>query len=51
MSVFVFIGAVFSGLSPVQVAMGAIYQICLFIVFVVAILTGWGREIRKLNIT
>ncbi len=44
MSVFVFIGAALTGLSPVVVAGGTIYGFALFIVFLVAVLTGWGRQ-------
>ncbi len=44
MSVFVFIGAALTGLSPVAVAGGTIYGFALFIVFLVAVLTGWGRQ-------
>ncbi len=44
MSVFVFIGAALTGLSPVAVAAGTIYGFALFIVFLIAVLTGWGRK-------
>lgn len=44
LSVFVFIGAALSGLSPVVVAGGTIYAFALFIVFLAAVLTGWGRQ-------
>lgn len=44
MSVFVFIGAALTGLSPVVVAGGTIYGFVLFIVFIVSVLTGWGRR-------
>lgn len=44
MSVFVFIGAALTGLSPVVVAGGTIYGFALFAVFLVAVLTGWGRK-------
>lgn len=44
MSVFVFIGAALTGLSPVVVAGGTIYGFVLFIVFLAAVLTGWGRR-------
>ncbi len=44
MSVFVFIGAALTGLSPVIVAGGTLYGFALFIVFLVAVLTGWGRK-------
>lgn len=44
MSVFVFIGAALTGLSPVIVAGGTIYGFVLFAVFVFAVLTGWGRQ-------
>lgn len=43
MSVFVFIGAALTGLSPVVVAGGTIYGFALFAVFLFAVLTGWGR--------
>ncbi|MCD8122147.1 MAG: Na+/H+ antiporter NhaC family protein [Clostridiales bacterium] len=44
MSVFVFIGAALTGLSPVVVAAGSVYGFALFVVFLVAVLTGWGRK-------
>lgn len=44
MSVFVFIGAALTGLSPVVVAGGTIYGFVLFAVFLAAVLTGWGRK-------
>lgn len=44
MSVFVFIGAALTGLSPVVVAGGTIYGFALFAVFLIAVLTGWGRK-------
>ncbi len=44
MSVFVFIGAALTGLSPVVVAAGTVYGFALFVVFLVAVLTGWGRK-------
>lgn len=44
MSVFVFIGAALTGLSPVVVAGGTIYGFVLFFVFLAAVLTGWGRK-------
>lgn len=44
MSVFVFIGAALTGLSPVAVAGGTIYGFALFAVFLAAVLTGWGRR-------
>lgn len=44
LSVFVFIGAALTGLSPVVVACGTIYGFALFGVFLVAVLTGWGRR-------
>ena len=44
LSVFVFIGAALTGLSPVVVAAGTIYGFALFIVFLAAVLTGWGRK-------
>jgi len=45
MSVFVFIGAALTGLSPVVVACGTVYGVVLFLVFLVAVLTGY--ECRK----
>ena len=42
MSVFVFIGAALTGLSPVVVACGTVYGVVLFLVFLVAVLTGYG---------
>lgn len=44
LSVFVFIGAALTGLSPVVVAGGTIYGFVLFAVFLVSVLTGWGRK-------
>lgn len=44
MSVFVFIGAALTGLSPVVVAGGTIYGFVLFAVFLAAVITGWGRR-------
>ena len=44
MSVFVFIGAALTGLSPVTVAGGTIYAFTLFGTFLFAVLTGWGRK-------
>lgn len=44
MSVFVFIGSAMTKLSPVIVAGGTIYAFCLFLTFLVAVLTGWGRR-------
>lgn len=44
MSVFVFIGAALTGLSPVVVSGGTVYGFVLFIVFLVSVLTGWGRK-------
>ncbi|MBO7358324.1 MAG: Na+/H+ antiporter NhaC family protein [Clostridia bacterium] len=49
MSVFVFIGAALSGLSPLAVAGGTFYGVVLFIVFLVAIITGWGRRFEGKN--
>ena len=42
MSVFVFIGAALTGLSPMTVAGGTIYAFTLFGTFLAAVLTGWG---------
>ena len=42
MSVVVFIGAALTGLSPVVVACGTVYGVVLFLVFLVAVLTGYG---------
>ncbi len=47
MSVFVFIGAALTGLSPVVVAGGTIYGFVLFAVFVAAVLSGWGRTAEE----
>ena len=44
MSVFVFIGAALTGLSPVAVALGTVYGFVLFLVFLIAVLTGRGRK-------
>lgn len=42
LSVFIFIGSALTGVSPAQVALGSIYTVSLFVVFLVAIVTGWG---------
>lgn len=42
LSVFVFIGSALTGLSPVVVAGGTLYGFVLFIVFLAAVITGWG---------
>ncbi|MCD8139153.1 MAG: hypothetical protein LUE17_05155 [Planctomycetaceae bacterium] len=42
MSVFVFIGAALTGLSPITVALGTVYAVTLFATMLVAVLTGWG---------
>ena len=47
MSVFVFIGAALTGLSPVDVAIGSVYATILFFVYVAACVTGWGRDYEK----
>ena len=47
MSVFVFIGAALTGLSPVDVAIGSVYATILFFVYVIACVTGWGRDYEK----
>lgn len=44
MSVFVFIGAALTGLSPVVVAGGTVYGFTLFITILVSVFTGWGRQ-------
>ena len=44
MSVFVFIGSALTGLSPVVVAGGTVYAFVLILVFLVAVLTGWGCQ-------
>ncbi len=49
MSTFVFIGVVFSGLSPVSVAIGAVYPIFLFLTLIFSITTGWGRTFEGEN--
>ena len=49
MSVFVFIGAALSGLSPVAVAGGTFYGFALFAVFLFSILSGWGRDYEGKN--
>mgnify|MGYP001167213970 FL=1 len=46
MSVFVFIGAALTGLSPMVVAGGTIYAFALFGVFLFAVITGWGRTME-----
>ena len=47
MSTFVFIGAALTGLSPLAVAGGTIYAFALFLTFLFAVLTGWGRKNEK----
>lgn len=47
MSVFVFIGAALTGLSPVDVAIGSVYATILFFVYIIACVTGWGRDYEK----
>jgi Na+/H+ antiporter NhaC len=47
MSVFVFIGAALTGLSPVDVAIGTIYATILFFVYTIACATGWGRKYEE----
>lgn len=47
MSVFVFIGAALTGLSPVDVAIGSVYATILFFVYIIACVTGWGRTYEK----
>lgn len=47
MSTFVFIGAALTGLSPLAVAGGTIYAFALFLTFLFAVLTGWGRMNEK----
>lgn len=47
MSVFVFIGAALTGLSPVDVACGTVYAVVLFFVYLIASATGWGRTYEK----
>lgn len=49
MSVFVFIGAACTGLSPLMVAGGCIYAFALFGTFLFAILTGWGLRYEGEN--
>ena len=46
LSVFIFIGAALTKLSPVTVALGTIYGIVLFGVYLVAVVTGWGRRLE-----
>ncbi|WP_304249451.1 Na+/H+ antiporter NhaC family protein [Limosilactobacillus gastricus] len=47
MSVFVFIGAALTKLSPMVVAAGCIYPMVLFLTFLFAVITGWGRRIEN----
>lgn len=47
MSVFVFIGASLTKLSPLVVAGGTVYGFTLFLTFLFAVLTGWGRREEK----
>lgn len=46
LSVFVFIGAALTGLSPVTVACGTVYGVALFAVILFAVVTGWGRRME-----
>lgn len=46
MSVFVFIGAALTGLSPVAVAFGSIYGIALSGIMIFSAISGWGRELE-----
>lgn len=47
LSVFVFIGSALTGLSPVVVAGGTLYAFTLFLVFLFASITGWGRMMEE----
>lgn len=47
MSVFVFIGAALTGLSPMEVAGGTVYAVVLFVVYLIAAATGWARTYEK----
>ncbi len=47
LSVFVFIGSALTGLSPVSVAGGTLYAFTLFLVFLIASFTGWGRMMEE----
>ena len=47
MSVFVFIGAALTGLSPVEVAGGTVYAVVLFVIYLFASATGWARTYEK----
>lgn len=49
LSVFVFIGAALTDLSPLVVAGGTLYGYELFITFLVSVITGWGREFEGKN--
>ena len=49
LSVFVFIGSALSGLPPSTVAKGSIYTLMLFLVFLIAVLTGWGLKYEGPN--
>lgn len=49
MGVFVFIGSALTGLSPVIVFGGTLYAFSLFTVFIVSIITGWGRTFEGKN--
>lgn len=49
LSVFVFIGAALTGLSPVTVAGGCLYAFTLFGTMVFALATGWGRDYEGEN--
>jgi Na+/H+ antiporter NhaC len=42
LSVFVFITVALSGLSPMEVAKGFLYPVCLFVVLAIAVISGWG---------
>ncbi|GHV14931.1 sodium:proton antiporter [Spirochaetia bacterium] len=49
MSVFVFIGAAMTGLSPLAVAGGTVYAVTLFLTMLIAVISGWGREYEGPN--
>lgn len=49
LSTFVFIGSSLSGLAPSEVAKGSIYTLMLFIIYMFAVLSGWGLKFEGEN--
>lgn len=49
LSCFVFITVALTGLSPVDVALGLVYPVILFVVLLIAVITGWGLRYEGPN--